>query len=75
MTNTTIRKGIYQHFKGKLYRVIGEGLHTEDMTYFVIYKPLYESNEKFFIRPKDMFTGFLPNTNIPRFKFVREEYE
>jgi hypothetical protein len=72
MDNTPIRKGIYQHFKGKL-RVLGEGLHTEDMTMFVIYEPLYECTENLFVRPKSMFTEILPN-GTPRFKFIRDEY-
>ncbi len=73
INDTPIRKGIYQHFKGKLYRVLGEGLHTEDMTMFVIYEPLYECAEDLFVRPKSMFTEVLPD-GTPRFKFIRDEY-
>lgn len=73
MINTPIRKGIYKHFKGKLYRVLGEGLNTETMEMFVIYEPLYENECKMFVRPKAMFLEVLPVG--PRFKFVREEYD
>lgn len=73
MDTTPIRKGIYQHFKGKLYRVLGEGLHTEDMTRFVVYEPLYDSDYELFVRPKGMFLETLPN-GVPRFKFIRDEY-
>lgn len=74
MINTPIRKGIYKHFKGKLYRVLGEGLNTETMEMYVIYEPLYENEYNLFVRPKWMFLETLPN-GMERFKFVREEYE
>lgn len=74
MMSTPIRKGIYKHFKGKLYRVLGEGLNTETMEMFVVYEPLYENEYKLFVRPKSMFIETLPNTNISRFEFIREEY-
>lgn len=74
MTTTAIKKGIYKHFKGKLYRVLGEGLDTETMEMFVIYEPLYENEYKLFVRPKAMFLSEVA-PGISRFKFVRETYE
>ena len=74
INNPPIRKGIYQHFKGKLYKVLGEGLHTEDMTMFVVYEPLYETDQELFVRPKSMFTEVLAD-GTPRFKFIRETYD
>lgn len=73
MNNEPIKKGIYKHFKGKLYEVIGEGLDTEEMRMYVIYRPLYDNAQEFFVRPKSMFEEILPN-GIPRFEFVRDNY-
>lgn len=69
-----VKPGIYQHFKGNLYEVIGEAFHTEEHEYYVVYKPLYESSEQFFLRPKDMFLETVA-PGVPRFKLVREKYE
>lgn len=73
INNEPIKKGIYKHFKGKLYRVLGEALHTEAMQVFVLYEPLYDSKDEFFVRPKSMFLEILPN-GVPRFEFIRAEY-
>lgn len=52
-----IAPGIYQHYKGKRYEVIGIGCHTETLEYVVIYKPLYEHEGQpdVWIRPYAMF--------------------
>lgn len=47
--------GIYQHYKGDRYEVIGVGLDTESLEPVVIYKPLYDSPVSFWVRPFDMF--------------------
>lgn len=71
--NNKIKKGIYKHFKGKLYEVIGEGLNTETFETYVIYRPLYENTQEYFVRPKSMFLEILPN-RVPRFEFIRDNY-
>ncbi len=38
-----IDKGVYEHYKGKRYEVIGVALHSETLEPVVVYKPLYES--------------------------------
>ena len=54
-----IKLGKYQHYKGKLYEVIGTAKHSETLEDFVVYKALYNSEEfgknALFIRPKKMF--------------------
>ncbi len=40
-----IRKGIYRHFKGKKYRVLGTARHSESLEKFVVYRALYSSPE------------------------------
>lgn len=72
--DSPIKKGIYKHFKGNLYRVLGEGLNTETMELYVVYEPLYTNEYNLFVRPKSMFTELLSD-GTPRFQFIREEYD
>ena len=37
----TIPLGVYRHYKGNLYEVIGFAIHSETLEYMVIYKALY----------------------------------
>jgi len=54
--NSMIAPGVYKHSKsGKLYEVIGIGKNSETLEEMVIYKPLYESETKFWIRPAKMW--------------------
>ncbi len=50
-----ITPGIYRHFKGKFYRVIGTAKHSETLEDMVLYEPLYESETKLWVRPLSMF--------------------
>jgi predicted house-cleaning noncanonical NTP pyrophosphatase (MazG superfamily) len=63
--------GIYQHYKGNYYEVLGVGCHTENHEYFVVYKALYkkELNPEIWIRPYNMFIESIERNGeaIPRF--------
>lgn len=48
-----IETGWYRHFKGELYRVIGEGVHTETRERLVIYEA--NNSEILQVRLYDMF--------------------
>ena len=37
--------GKYQHYKGKMYEVIGLARHSETLEEMVVYKALYDSSE------------------------------
>jgi hypothetical protein len=54
-----MKKGIYKHYKGKLYRVTGFARHSETLEEMVIYEALYDSKEfgygATWVRPKKMF--------------------
>jgi hypothetical protein len=71
-----IKTGRYRHYKGKEYQVIGVGVHSETLEEFVVYKPLYEPEQRFkgkhWIRPVENF--LLPvekeGKEIPRFKYI-----
>lgn len=60
MSNTSppsLEKGVYRHSKtGRLYEVIGVALETELDEWAVVYRPLYDSEYEFFVRPYEMFT-------------------
>lgn len=70
-----IRPGIYRHYKGKLYRVLGVGRNSETLEEFVVYQALYESEfgkNAFWIRPKAMFFEEVEveGKKVARFMFV-----
>ncbi len=39
------RAGIYEHYKGKKYRVLGISRHSETLEELVVYQALYVSKE------------------------------
>ena len=69
-----IKLGIYEHYKGKQYKVVGIAKHSETMEDMVIYEPLYESEFKRWVRPLAMFTeNVIVNAKeVPRFKKLIE---
>lgn len=62
----SVTPGIYKHYKGNLYEVVGTARFSEDIhTEYVIYKQLYDSvsaegiplpKGTLWARPKEMFT-------------------
>ncbi len=51
-----VKKGIYQHYKGKKYEVLGIAKHSETLEDMVIYKALYENSlSNFWVRPLKMW--------------------
>ena len=63
--------GIYRHYKGKLYHVLGIALHSETEDKFVVYRTLYGSCN-LWVRPLSMFQEKVNvgGTAIPRFSPV-----
>jgi len=71
----SLRPGVYRHYKGKEYRVLGVAKHSENLEHFVIYEALYENSvSKLWVRPLLMFTEMVvvDGKSIPRFEFVRD---
>lgn len=78
MTHPSIKPGIYRHFKGHQYRVIGISYHSETLEPMVVYQSLYDSEEfpkgTLWVRPFYMFTETIERNGrtIPRFEFVTD---
>ena len=71
-----IEPGIYKHYKGKEYEVIGIAKHSETLEELVVYKALYQSEgENIWVRPLEMFLGEIENEGkrIKRFEFITEK--
>lgn len=48
--------GLYKHYKGNLYEVIGLARHSESLEELVVYKATYQKEgENLWVRPKSMF--------------------
>lgn len=68
-----IQTGVYQHFKGRYYLVIGTAVHSETNEPMVVYQPLYGA-QRWFVRPAAMFTETVERDGEPvqRFRWVGE---
>lgn len=75
---TVLKPGIYQHYKGHLYELVGIAHHSENLEELVVYRGLYE-DKKFgknpiWVRPISLFTDevMVNGQKVPRFRFVKE---
>lgn len=68
-----IEPGIYKHYKGKEYKVIGVAKHTETDEELVIYQALYD-DFAFWVRPLNIFkeSVTIDEQQVPRFKYLQE---
>ena len=65
--------GIYRHYKGNLYKVLGVVKHSETLEDMVLYECLYENEESMhWVRPLRMFTEevHLGTKTVPRFEYI-----
>ena len=73
---TLIKTGIYRHYKGKDYKVIGTARHSESEEDLVLYFPLYgaEEDRTYWVRPLKMFTEEIEvdDQTLSRFTLVDE---
>ncbi len=68
---TEPRPGLYRHYKGNDYRVIGLARHSESLDPLVVYQALY-GERGLWVRPAAMFveTIELNGQRVPRFALV-----
>ena len=73
-----LRCGVYEHYKGRKYLVLGVARHTETGELLAVYVPLYELPDnrgvQMAVRPLKMFTEQVEAGAVtrPRFRFTGE---
>ncbi len=72
-----MRLGIYEHYKGKRYEVLGLAHHSETLEELVVYKALYPTQfgrDSWWVRPKAMFEGqvIVDGVKVSRFKYIAQ---
>lgn len=67
-----IKAGVYRHYKGNFYEVVGVALHSETNEEMVVYRALY-GEYRLFVRPKNMFQEpvWVEGLQGERFKLVQ----
>ena len=65
------RPGLYHHYKGNDYRVLGLARHSETQEVVVVYQALY-GERGLWVRPATMFseTVLHDGQRVPRFAFA-----
>lgn len=73
-----ISPGLYEHYKGNRYQVIGTAIHTETREELVVYTSLYDApgfpTGSLWVRPKKMFEEEVEvdGKKVPRFRKIEE---
>ena len=67
-----IKPGIYRHFKGNRYEVIGVASHSETMEPMVVYRALYGEGG-LWVRPAAMWNEHVDKENYHGPRFVKVE--
>jgi len=73
MNNEEIKLGLYEHFKGGKYEVVGFAKHSESLEMMVLYK--HAGEEESWVRPLSMFLETVERDGkiMPRFKYVGDQ--
>jgi hypothetical protein len=68
-----MQPGLYRHYKGKDYVVLGVARHSETEEELVVYRPDY-GDRGLWVRPLRMFNEEVEvgGRRVPRFAFLRE---
>ncbi len=65
-----IEPGIYEHYKGNRYEVIGTAKHSESLEDLVVYRALYDDGG-LWVRPAGMFAEDVVVDGIAKPRFSR----
>lgn len=69
-----IRPGIYEHYKGNKYEVVGLARHSETEEPLVVYRALY-GDHGLWVRPYQMFNEVvsIDGEQVPRFSYLNQK--
>lgn len=70
-----IKLGIYKHYKGNIYEVIGIGKHSETLEELVVYRSIKNKNE-IWLRPISMWNEevtLADGSSVLRFTLIEEK--
>ncbi|MDA8782175.1 DUF1653 domain-containing protein [Porticoccaceae bacterium] len=72
----SLENGIYKHYKGNLYQVLGVARHSESEEEHVVYKTLY-GDYSLWVRPLGMFLEQveIDGESVARFELVESATE
>ena len=64
--------GLYKHYKGNLYEVIGIARHSETLEELMVYKATYQKEgENLWVRPLAMFLETVVIDGVERKRFEK----
>jgi len=66
------RPGLYRHYKGNDYRVLGLARHSETLEPLVVYEALY-GERGLWVRPAAMFTEMITHAGVRQPRFARRD--
>lgn len=68
-----MKKGLYKHFKGGIYELIGVANHSETMEEMVVYKSV--ENNRLWVRPFSMWDEevVFEGKKVKRFELINEK--
>ena len=70
---TELPPGLYRHYKGNDYTIIGTARHSETMEDLVYYECLYDNElSRYWVRPLEMFRGTIDSAEVHPREVVKE---
>ena len=63
--------GLYRHYKGLLYEVVGTARHSESLAPMTLYRALY-GERGLWVRPADMFNEEVVIDGVRQPRFTRQ---
>lgn len=68
---SSVKPGLYRHFKGNYYQVIGTARHSETMEELVVYRALY-GERGLWVRPASMWNELVERDGrtVKRFTYM-----